>query len=208
MVVGHFLRCKVHNSGKSALSGQPFKGTPTHPGRVKHSHFEPALFKRRLKSHHIAQYGLAKRRHANQRLVPVRRLHSPRCPKDSTSSLAERRLADRVQPVKPAAPKDHLNIRRKPLRRQHRRERDCRNNILRDSQRKRRAKIKRKISAHRAAQHYHTVEFSLAIKFKGKRRRAIRHDLHRNVFVTPVNRGVNGASARFGHLMLGIICRL
>ena len=147
-MVCHLLRCKIQHGGKSPLGCQTFHRPPAHSGAVKDSHLEPPRLQRWFQRYHVRHDFGIEPRHRNDRTVAFGCFNSARGPKRGPCRLRQRGFADGIQPVKPARPKDHLNICGHPARRDQRGKADGRHHIFWHAKRKGRADIKRKIGAH------------------------------------------------------------
>ena len=202
-MVGHFLRREIHHRREGPLGGERFEGPPAHAGGVEDRDLETARLQLGLQRDHVAQHGLAEGGHADQRPVARRHLHRPCGAQHRPRRLAERRPADRVQPVEPAGPEDHLDVRGDALGRQQRREGDGRDHVFRNPQRQRGAKIEGQVGAHRAAQNDRPVHPPGAVELPRLRGGAPGHDLHRGVLVGARDRLLDRAARRLGHFVLG-----
>jgi hypothetical protein len=147
-VVANLLRGEIQNGGEGTFGGQRFEGAAAHAGGMEHGHLKPALFKRRFQTDHIAQHGLAKAGHADQRAIAFRRFDRAGGPQNRACGLRQRGLADRVQPVKTARPEDHLDVGGKALGRDHRGKADGRDDVFRHTQGQSRAEVQRKVGSH------------------------------------------------------------
>ena len=198
---------EIHDAAEPAPGRDVLERHPAHAGGVEDRDFVAAVLQGGLQRLHVMHGARSERGHADDGAVSRRRLCGPRGAEHGAGRLAERRLADGIQPVEAARPEDHLDIRREPVRRDQRREGNRRHDIFRYAERQHPADIERRVGPHGAAEHDRAGKLSLPVQVGGQDRGAPGHDLHGGVLVAGLDRGPVRAAARCRDIVLRIIDR-
>ena len=206
--VAKFWQGEIHHAGETARGGDALEGHAAHAGGMEDRHLETPVLEGGFQQLHVCQAGRAERGHAHGGTIPGRSLDRAGGTQHRPGSLRQRGLADRVETIEAAGPKDHLDIGGQPLGRDQRREGHGRDHVFRHAERQRLADIQGRVSTHGTAQDHHAVETPLCLQPPRQRAGPARHDLHRGVFIAAVDGRLNAGPARLGHLMLGDVGRL